>query len=94
MKSNVNSESGAASCRLDELEVGLEAVVECLEGAGPTERRLMDLGLLPNTSVRLLRRAPLGDPSVYALRGYQLCLRRAEARRIRVRPIAPQQQSE
>ena len=29
--------------------------------------------------MRVLRRAPLGDPSVYQLRGYRLCLRRADA---------------
>ena len=72
---------------LDELPVGCAGVVERLEGTGPTDRRLMDLGLLPDTSVRVVRRAPLGDPTVYALRGYQLCLRRAEARRIQIRAI-------
>lgn len=72
---------------LDELPVGCDGVVERLLGTGPSDRRLMDLGLLPDTRVRLVRRAPLGDPSVYALRGYQLCLRRAEARRIEIRVI-------
>jgi Fe2+ transport system protein FeoA len=33
----------------------------------------------------VLRRAPLGDPVEYELRGYRLCLRRTEAMRIRVR---------
>jgi ferrous iron transport protein A len=89
MKSNVDSESSGGSCRLDELTAGQDAVVLCLEGEGPSDRRLMDLGLLPQTPVRLLRRAPMGDPSVYELRGYQLCLRRTEARRIRVRPTPP-----
>ena len=89
MKSNVNSELVEPTCRLDEIEPGQSALVESLEGEGPTDRRLMDLGLLPRTPVRLLRRAPLGDPSVYLLRGYQLCLRKAEAHRIRVRPIPP-----
>ena len=87
MKTNVDSETASdGSCQLDELATGQDAVVVCLEGEGPSDRRLMDLGMLPATPVRLLRHAPLGDPSVYALRGYQLCLRRAEAHRIRVRP--------
>ena len=37
------------------------------------------------TRIRVVRRAPLGDPCVYALRGYRLCLRRADARHVLVR---------
>ena len=46
--------------------------------------RLEALGFLPATEVRCRRRAPLGDPRVYELRGTQLCLRRSEAARIKV----------
>ena len=45
---------------------------------------LLDLGFTPGTAIRGLRRAPLGDPSLYELRGMRLCLRRAEAHWIRV----------
>ena len=41
--------------------------------------------MLPDTPVRVVRRAPLGGPGVYELRGYQLCLRREDAARVRVR---------
>ena len=34
--------------------------------------------------VEVLRRAPLGDPTVFELHGYQLCLRRSESQRVRV----------
>jgi len=84
MKTNFNFVEGS-SCGLHELPPDREAVVEALEGSGPADRRLMDLGMLPETTVRLVRRAPLGDPAVYSLRGYQLCLRKTEACRIRVR---------
>jgi len=47
--------------------------------------RLQDLGLLPDTPISRERRAPLGDPSVFRFRGTLLCLRRSEARLIRVR---------
>jgi ferrous iron transport protein A len=49
--------------------------------------RLQELGLLPGTRVRVLRRAPLGDPTLYEVRGAQLCLRASEARGIRVRRL-------
>jgi len=32
----------------------------------------------------VIRRAPLGDPTVFELHGYQLCLRRSESARVRV----------
>jgi ferrous iron transport protein A len=58
-------------------------VVEVDAGAALAER-LEDLGFVPGTPVTVRRRAPLGDPRVYELRGSQLCLRRSEARAVRV----------
>lgn len=83
MKTNFNFES--ESLALSDLGPGEPAVVESVTVAGPVGRRLLDLGFLPDTPVGLLRRAPLGDPSVYLIRGSQLCLRRSEASQIRVR---------
>ena len=51
-------------------------------------RRLMEMGLLPGTRVRIVRFAPLGDPIELRLRDYSLSVRRAEAAGIRVRPEA------
>ena len=39
----------------------------------------MEMGLLPGTSVEMVRRAPLGDPLKIRLRGYLLSLRQVEA---------------
>ena len=69
---------------LADLEPGADAVVALVEADGPVGRRLLDLGFVPNTPVRVLRRAPLGDPVVYELRGMRLCLRRSEAARVTV----------
>jgi ferrous iron transport protein A len=62
-------------------------VVVDVRGGDPIGQRLLDLGFIPGTEVRVLKRAPLGDPVVYHLRGTRLCLRRSEADRIRVRPL-------
>ena len=70
---------------LAELSPGRDAVIASLDASGPVGRRLLDLGLLPGTPVRALRHAPLGDPSVFELRGYRLCLRRSESSRVRLR---------
>ncbi len=71
--------------RLSELSPGQDATIVSVDDTGPIGRRLLDLGLLPGTPVRALRHAPLGDPGVYELRGYRLCLRRTESERVQVR---------
>jgi ferrous iron transport protein A len=76
-----------AQVRLDELPMGLEATIEAVDSTESAGRRLLDLGLLPGTSVVAVRRAPLGDPTVYEFRGTRLCLRHSEARRVRVRVV-------
>lgn len=76
----------AAPRTLAELAPGEGAVVLTVDVSAPIGRRLQDLGFLPGTPVRTIRQAPLGDPVVYELRGTRLCLRRSEARLIRVRP--------
>ena len=67
---------------LARLPLGAAAVVDSVESGSPVTRRLLDLGFVPGTRVRAVRRAPLGDPTLYELRGTQLCLRRSEAARV------------
>lgn len=87
MKMNFN-ESGP-SFPLDRARPGTEVVVDHVEASGsPASRRLLDLGVLPGTAIRVIRRAPLGDPVVYELRGYRLCLRRSESAHVFVRVAA------
>jgi ferrous iron transport protein A len=63
-------------------------VIESVDATSGIGRRLLDLGFIPSTPVRTLRRAPLGDPASYELRGTRICLRASEALRILVRPAA------
>ena len=69
---------------LDELTLGTEATVVALEAEAGLAQRLEDLGFVPGTRIQCRRRAPLGDPRVYELRGGQLCLRNREARAVRI----------
>jgi len=64
---------------LDRLELGRSGRVVEVNGHGPFRRRLLELGLLPGTSVTRTGQAPLGDPLSYRVRDAVLCLRRAEA---------------
>lgn len=69
---------------LDQAAIGQRVRVVDVVGDDFLVRRLADLGLRPGVEVEVLRRAPLGDPRVYELCGYQLCLRRSESERVRV----------
>ena len=74
---------------LSTLAAGRHATVLSVDASTPQSRRLLDLGFIPGTSVRVVRRAPLGDPIAFYLRGGQICLRRTEAERVRVCALAP-----
>lgn len=67
---------------LDRLDAKETAAVVRVDGDDAIARRLMDLGFWPGTEIALVRKAPLGDPAEYALRGFRLALRKREARRV------------
>ncbi len=66
--------------RLDELTPGEEARVRAVQAPVRLLRRLFALGIRPGARVRLLRRAPLGDPLEVRVGESLVALRRQEAR--------------
>jgi ferrous iron transport protein A len=71
---------------LADLPVGLHAEIVSIDCDRRLSRRLMEMGLLPGTRIRVVRVAPLGDPIELRVRNYSLSLRRAEAAKISVNP--------
>lgn len=72
--------------RLDGLTSGATARVADVRGADATSLRLLEMGLTPGVTVRVIGRAPLGDPLEVEIRGYRLSIRRAEAARVTIEP--------
>ena len=72
---------------LDQLAVGDKAVITAVGGEGNLRLRLLDMGLIPKTEVRVTRVAPMGDPVELLLRGYALTLRLEDAAKVEVRPL-------
>jgi len=70
--------------RLNELKKGQQAIIVQVGGKGAVKRRMMDMGLVPGSTISVVRVAPLGDPTEYLIKGYSLSLRRSEAREILV----------
>ena len=67
---------------LAELPVGMRARIAAVGGEGALRRRLLDMGLTPNTEISVRKIAPMGDPIELRLRGYELTLRLDDARSI------------
>lgn len=87
---DASSDAPALASRptLASLAPGREAAIERVDTSTAVGRRLLDLGFAPGTRVRVVRRAPMGDPVAYELRGYRICLRRAEAALVQVSATA------
>lgn len=67
---------------LAELTPGNKGKIKQIGGEGALRRRLLDMGLTPNTQVEVRKIAPLGDPMEIFLRGYVLTLRIDDAAKI------------
>lgn len=57
-------------------------------GDSALKERLMTMGLIPGTKVKVLRSAPLGDPIALNVRFYNLAIRRDDAAQVEVEEVA------
>ena len=67
---------------LKEVPCGQTVKVTKLNGEGPVKRRIMDMGITKGVEIYVRQVAPLGDPVVVTVRGYELSLRKADAEMI------------
>ncbi len=67
---------------LNQLKVGAVGIVEELTLPDEVQHHLMHMGFVPEARVLAVRRAPTGDPTVYAIDGFEIALRRETARGI------------
>jgi ferrous iron transport protein A len=77
---------------LSELNVGESGILVALDLPEAVQNHLMHMGFLPDALVTKLRRAPAGDPTVYAIDGMEIALRHETADAIRVRHADPKSQ--
>ena len=73
---------------LDALAIGETAVIRSVGGEGPLRLRLLDMGLIPRTRVTMRKVAHMGDPNEIHIRGYELTLRKEDARNIVVESLS------
>ena len=75
------------TCSLNTLGIGCRGSVVTVGGDPEIRRRLLEMGFCNGAAVEVIRRAPLGDPIEFRLRGYCLSLRDEQARHIRISPL-------
>ena len=73
--------------KLTEIAVGKKVQVVELLSKGLSRQRMLDLGIVPNTIIHVLRQSPFGDPTAYLIRDTCIALREEEAKNIIVRHI-------
>ena len=81
MASNV-----AKMITLDKLEIGQSAVIKSVGGEGQRRQHFIDMGVIPEAIIKLVKYAPLGDPMEVLIHGYSLTLRKNDAKLIGVQP--------
>ena len=69
---------------LKEIPCGQNAKIKRLNGDGPVKRRIMDMGITKRVELYVRKVAPLGDPIEIMVRGYELSLRKEDAKMIEV----------
>lgn len=67
---------------LKSAQIGETVKVLKFNGEGAVKRRLMDMGITKGTSIYIRKVAPLGDPIEVTVRGYELSLRKDDAKNI------------
>jgi Fe2+ transport system protein FeoA len=78
---------------LADIEIGQHVLIKQIRGQGALRRRLLEMGLTPNTMVCVRKMAPMGDPIELHLRGYSLTLRKEDANLIDINEMPINQES-
>ncbi|MFI0348327.1 MAG: ferrous iron transport protein A [Chthoniobacterales bacterium] len=72
---------------LSKLQIGETASIYRLPQAQVLANRLREMGLLRGTEITFVRKAPMGDPLEFRLRGYSLSLRGNDAEQVLVEKV-------
>ena len=74
---------------LRQAKVNQRLRIRSIAAQGELGRRIRDMGLVPNTEIQVIGKAPLHDPVALRLRDFTLTLRNNEADHITVEALEP-----
>jgi len=69
---------------LSNFKKGESGLVKKNGNTGELKQKLLDMGIVSNVQLKVLKVAPLGSPIDILIKGYQLTLRKEEAEKILV----------
>ncbi len=72
---------------LFELKVGQKCLIDKVYESKNIKRRLLDIGLIPNTCVECVGISPLGDPKAFLIRDAVVALRSADCSNILIKDL-------
>ena len=75
---NVLTEIKKNMIRLSDLNLGDSAIVVSIAGNDELRIRIMEMGIVNETEIKIIKKAPFGDPIDILVRGYELTLRKNE----------------
>ena len=70
--------------KLSKLKTGEKGIIVKVLGHGGFRKRIIEMGFIKGKEVEVLQNAPLQDPVIYKLMGYEVSLRHQEAENIEV----------
>ncbi len=68
--------------KLSELKPGESAVITKVGGSGSLRQHFLDMGIIPDAKLTLIKLAPMGDPMEFMIHGYELSIRKDDAAEI------------
>ena len=80
----MNSNNKEMSKTLAQLPIGEVSNVISISGDSAITKRLMEMGVVPGVTIRVVKTAPFGCPMQIRVRGYNLAIRRSEANSIEI----------
>ena len=72
---------------LKELPIGKTATIRTVGGEGALRQHFLDMGLIPQGDVTMVKYAPMGDPMELRIHSYELTLRLADAEKIEIENV-------
>lgn len=73
--------------RLSDLKTGETGIIVKILGHGAFRKRVIEMGFVKGRSITVILSAPLRDPIKYSIMGYEISLRRSEARLVEIIPV-------
>ena len=77
---------------LKDLKAGESCIIKSVGGSGALRQHFLDMGVIPQANVKLIKFAPMGDPMELLIHGYELTLRLDDAEKIEIEKVSSTEQ--